>query len=99
MSFQINIGPVLLNMKNQTVRRNSTTSGKSYKDFKMFWGILLADMASGGYVRDADKVRFNNMLKLSLVLLKFDLRLSKTECFTMTHTTSLSTNSSIHCDC
>ena len=65
--------------------QNSATCGKSYKDFKKFWGILLADLASGGYVRDADKVRFNNMLKLSLVLLKFDLRLSKTACFKMTH--------------
>lgn len=66
MSFQLNIGFVLLNMKNQTRRQNSTTCGK---DFKMFWGILLADWASGGYVGDADNVRFNSMLKLSLVLL------------------------------
>ena len=44
------------------MRQNSTTCGKSYKDFKMFWGTLLVDRASGGFIRDADKVRFNNML-------------------------------------
>ena len=63
------------------MRQNSTCS-KINEDFKMFWGIAVC--ACGRLRQEVDKERFNSMQKQSLVLLNFDLRLSKTACFTMT---------------